>query len=108
MELRRTSECSLALDKVSSAEYLNWLYKVGDDICGVEYDAQNASIVLKGCPGWMHEAAADVARKVFHQIRDRLSAATSLDYILTGSTGMLIDLFLIGISYNYILRLSFR
>ncbi|OKL58738.1 hypothetical protein UA08_06187 [Talaromyces atroroseus] len=90
MELRRTSERSPVLDKVSPAEYLNWLDKVGDDIRGAEYDAQNACIVLKGCPGWMHEAAADVVREVFYQIRDRLSAATGSDYILTGSTDCLL------------------
>lgn len=92
MELRRKSEHSLVLDNVSSAEYLKWLDKVGDDIRGVEYDAQNACIVLKGYPGWMHEAAVDEVREVLCQIRDRLSAATGSSYILTGSTGMLIDL----------------
>jgi hypothetical protein len=49
--LRRTSERSLVLDKISPAEYLSWLEKAGDDIRGVEYDAQNARIVLKGCAG---------------------------------------------------------
>jgi hypothetical protein len=68
MELRRTSERSLVLDKVSPAEHLNWLDKVGDDIRGIEYDAQKACIILKGCAGWMHEAAADVVREVFCQI----------------------------------------
>lgn len=93
MELRRTSERSLVLDKVSPAEYLNWLDKVGDDIRGVEYDAQNACIVLKGCPGWMHEAATGVIyRRLFGELEDRLSAATVSDYMLTGSIGMLIDL----------------
>jgi hypothetical protein len=86
-ELRCVSEHSLVLDKskVSPAEYWNWLDKIGDDIRGVEYDAQNARIVLKGGPGWMHEAAADVVREVFYQIRDRLSAATGSEYFLTGA-----------------------
>lgn len=87
LELRSLSEQSIVLDKfkVSPAEYWNWLDKVGDDIRGVEYDAQNARIVLKGGPGWIHEAAADTVREVFYQIRDRLSAATGSDYVLTGS-----------------------
>ncbi|KAI7977231.1 hypothetical protein EIK77_005863 [Talaromyces pinophilus] len=52
LELRSLSEQSIVLDKfkVSPAEYWNWLDKVGDDICGVEYYAQNARIVLKGGP----------------------------------------------------------
>lgn len=57
IELRRISESSLVIDKfkVSSAEYSDWIHKVGDDIRGVEYDARNARIVLKGGPKWMHE-----------------------------------------------------
>lgn len=93
MELRRTSERSLVLDKVSPAEYLNWLDKVGDDIRGVEYDAQNACIVLKGCPDWMRDAASQlISSRLFRDLQDRLKAATGSDYILTGSAGMLIDL----------------
>lgn len=92
-ELRRVSEHSLVIDKfkVSAAEYWNWLDKIGDEIRGVEYDAQNACIILKGGPGWMHEAATDVVREVFYQIRDRLNAATGSRYSLTSSIGMSID-----------------
>ncbi|EED23099.1 hypothetical protein TSTA_065540 [Talaromyces stipitatus ATCC 10500] len=92
IELRRISESSRVLDKfkVSRAEYWNWLDKIGDDTRGVEYDAQNARIVLKGGLGWMHEAAADVVRKVLYQIRDRLNATTGSRYFLTGSIDMLI------------------
>jgi hypothetical protein len=87
IELRRISEHSLVLDKfkVAPAEYWNWLDKVGDDIRGVEYNAQNACIILKGGSGWMHETAADVVREVFYLIRDRLVAATGSRYFLTGS-----------------------
>jgi hypothetical protein len=87
IELRSLFEQSIVLEKfkVARTEYWNWLDKIGDDICGVEYDAQNACIVLKGCPGWMHEAVADAVYEVFYQIRDRLSAATGSRYILTGS-----------------------
>jgi hypothetical protein len=93
IELRRISERSLVLDKfkVSPAEYWNWLDKVGDDIRGVEYDAQNERIVLKERPGWMHEAATWlIGRRLFGELEDRLSAATGSRYFLTGSTGMLI------------------
>ncbi|KAF3389684.1 hypothetical protein DPV78_011667 [Talaromyces pinophilus] len=60
LELRSLSEQCIVLDKfrASPAEYWNWLDKFGDDIRGVEYDAQNA--------------------------REKLSAATGSDYILTG------------------------
>lgn len=88
IELRRISEHSLILDKfkVSSAEYWNWLDKVGDDIRGVECDAQNACIVLKGCPGWMYEAVIDVIRRrLFSELEDRLSTATSLNYVSISS-----------------------
>lgn len=87
LELRSLSEQSIVLSKfkVSPGEYWNWLDKVGDDIRGVEYDAQNARIILKGGPCWIHEAAADIVREVFYQIRDRLSSATGSDYVLTGS-----------------------
>ncbi|KAH8696470.1 hypothetical protein BGW36DRAFT_428478 [Talaromyces proteolyticus] len=86
IELRRISERSLVINKfkIASAEYQNWINKVGDDIRGVEYDAQNACIMLKERPGRMNEAAADVVREVFHQIRDRLSG-TGSRYFLTGS-----------------------
>jgi hypothetical protein len=52
LELRNLSEQSIVLGKfnVSPAEYWNWLDKFGDDIRGVEYDAQNTRIVLKGGP----------------------------------------------------------
>ena len=98
MELRRTSERSLVLGNVSPAEYLKWLDKVGDDIRGVEYDAQNACIVFKGCSGWMHEAATGVIYgRLFGELGDRLSAATGSEYMLTGSTGMFIHLSFIWI-----------
>lgn len=105
MELRCISESSLIIDKfkVSSAEYWDWIHKVGDDIRGVEYDAQNAHIVLKGGPKWMHETAADVVREVFYQMRDRLNAATGSRYFLTGGTGMLITssyIVIVGISIS--------
>lgn len=88
IELRRVSEQSIVLDKfkVSPAQYYDWLDKVGDDIRGVEYNAQNACIILKGGPGWMHEAATGVIyRRLFGELEDRLSAATSSLYVLTGS-----------------------
>lgn len=87
IELRCTSESSLVIDKfkVSSAEYRDWIHKVGDDIRGVEYDARNARIVLKGGPGWIHETAADVVREVLYQIRDRLNTAPGPRYSLSGS-----------------------
>ncbi|GAD97168.1 hypothetical protein TSTA_041500 [Paecilomyces variotii No. 5] len=89
VELRRISEGSLVLDKfkVPTAEYWNWLDKVGDDIRGVEYDAQNARIALKGGPGWMHEAASQLINsRLLRELEDRLSAATGSRYFLTGST----------------------
>ena len=95
-ELRRISEQSIIIDKfkISTAEYFDWYYnKVGDEIRGVEYDAQNACIILKGGPGWMHEAATDVTRVFLNEIRNKLSEITGSRYALTGSMGMLIDLF---------------
>ncbi|KUL89440.1 hypothetical protein ZTR_04308 [Talaromyces verruculosus] len=87
LELRSLSERCIVLDKfkISPAEYWNWLKKVGGDICGVEYDAQNARIVLKGGPSWMHEAATGVVYVFYDKIREKLSAATGSDYILIGS-----------------------
>lgn len=87
IELRRISEASLVFDKfkVSSAEYWQWLDRVGDDIRGVEYDAQNARIVLKGGPGWMHEAAVGIIYELLLPLRDRLNAVTGSRYSLTGS-----------------------
>lgn len=89
IELRSLSEQSIILDKfkISPAEYSNWLDKVGNDIRGVEYDAQNARIVLKGGPGWMHEAATGIITELLFSLRDRMSAATGSDYIWTGSKG---------------------
>jgi hypothetical protein len=95
IELRRISERSLVLDKfkVSPAEYQNWVDKVGGANRGVEYDAQNACLVLKERPGWMHEAASQlISSRLLRELEDRLSAATGSRYFLTGSTGMLIDL----------------
>lgn len=93
IELRHVSERSLVIDKfkVSPAEYQHWLGKVGDDIRGVEYDAQNACLVLKERPGWMHEAAIGVVYELLLPLRDRLSA-TGSRYFSSGSTRMLIDL----------------
>jgi hypothetical protein len=87
IELRSLSEQSIVLDqfKVSPAQYHDWLDKVGDDIRGVEYNALNACIILKGGPGWMHEAATGIIyRRLFGVLEDRLSATSSL-YVLTGS-----------------------
>lgn len=77
IELRHISEHSLMLDKfkVSPTEYCKWLEKVGDDIRGVEYDAQNACIVLKGCPSWMHEAAVGIVYELLLPLQDKMSAA---------------------------------
>ena len=88
LELRSLSEQSIVLNKfkVSPAEYWNWPDKVGDDTRGVEYDAQNARIALKGGPGWMHETATWlIGRDLLGDLKDRIGAATSSDYILTGS-----------------------
>ncbi|KAF4944763.1 hypothetical protein F66182_18642, partial [Fusarium sp. NRRL 66182] len=62
-----------------------WLDKVGDDIRGVEYDAQNACIVLKGGPSWMHEATIGIIYELLLPLRDRMSAATRSNYTLMGS-----------------------
>lgn len=87
IELRRISEHSLVLNKfkISPAEYWNWLNKVGDDIRGVKYDAQNACVVLKGRPSWMHETTIGIVYELLLPLRDRMGAATGLDYALTGS-----------------------
>ncbi|KUL84435.1 hypothetical protein ZTR_08795 [Talaromyces verruculosus] len=89
IELRHISESSLVIDKfkVSSAEYWDWINKVGDNIRGVEYDARNARIILKGGPKWMHEAATGVIYVFLDKIRDTLNAATGSDYSLSGSKG---------------------
>lgn len=86
-ELRYISEHSLILDKlkVSPSEYREWLDKVGEDIRGVEYDAQNACIVLKGGPSWMHEATIGIIYELLLPLRDRMSAATRSNYTLMGS-----------------------
>jgi hypothetical protein len=95
IELRHLSERSLVIDKfkVSPAEYRYWLDKVGDDIRGVEYDTQNACLVLKERPGWMHETVTRVIdSRLFGDLEDMLSATTGSRYFLTGSTRMLIYL----------------
>jgi hypothetical protein len=71
IELGHISKRSLVINKVrvSLTDYRNWLDKlVGDDIRGVEYDAQNTCLVLKEFPGLIHEVAADVVREIFYQI----------------------------------------
>ncbi|KAI7969098.1 hypothetical protein EIK77_006003 [Talaromyces pinophilus] len=62
IELRHLSEQSIVINrfKIFPAQYYDWLDRIGDNICGVEYDAQHACVILKGGPSWMHEAAADV------------------------------------------------
>lgn len=89
IELRRLSEHSLVLNKfkVSPTAYRDWLDKIGGDIRGVEYDAQNAYVVLKGCPGFMHEAATGVLHEFLVEIRKKLNDATGLCYYLSGSQG---------------------
>ncbi|EED14672.1 hypothetical protein TSTA_041500 [Talaromyces stipitatus ATCC 10500] len=77
IELRRVSERSFAIDKFK-------LDEVGS-ICSVEYDAQNARIILRGGPEWMHEAAPALIGEFLGLLRDRLSAATGSRYFLTGS-----------------------
>ncbi|KAF3407157.1 hypothetical protein DPV78_000013, partial [Talaromyces pinophilus] len=93
IELRHISESSLVIDKfkVSSAEYWDWINKVGDNIRGVEYDARNAPIVLKGGRKWMHEAATGVIYVFLDKIRDTLNAATGLDYSLSGGKECLLN-----------------
>lgn len=92
LELRRLSERTLVIDKfsVSRTEYSDWLGQAEDGIRGVEYDAQNARIILKGSSSWMHEAAAGVVRDVLRQIREELRDATGSLFELTGSMGMLV------------------
>ncbi|EED14725.1 hypothetical protein TSTA_042000 [Talaromyces stipitatus ATCC 10500] len=92
MELRCLSEQSIIMDKfkVSPAQYYDWLDKISDGIRGVEYDAQNACIILKGGPGWMREAATGILYELLLPLRDRMSAATGSLYFLTGSKNCLL------------------
>lgn len=90
VELRRVSESSIIIDKfrVSPAQYYGWVEKFHDGIRGVEFDAQNACLVVKGGPGPMHETATClIGTTLFRDLEDTLSKATGLDYDLTGSTG---------------------
>lgn len=87
-ELRCISQQSLIIDKfkISRAQYWDWVAKVGDDIRGVEFNAQDGCIILKEYPGWMHEAATHLLSRLFIDLEDRLSAATGSYYDSTGST----------------------
>ena len=87
--LRNLSHQCLVLDKfkISHAQYHDWLDKVGHNIRGVEYDAQNARIVLKGGPGWVRETAAGLSKEFLGLLRDKLSAATGSPYFLTVYVG---------------------
>ncbi|OKL55671.1 hypothetical protein UA08_09025 [Talaromyces atroroseus] len=86
-ELRRISEHSLVLDKfkISPTEYRNWLDTVGNDIRGVEYDAQKACLVLKERPGWMHGTAAGIVYGLLFSLQYRLESTTGIRYLSTGS-----------------------
>lgn len=90
LEIRCLSEQSIIINKfkVTFAQYCDWLDRIGDDIRGVEYDAQNACIIVKGGPGWMREAATWlIGTRLLGELEDRLSAATGSPYDLTGSIG---------------------
>lgn len=91
IELRNASEQSIVLDKfkISPTQYHDWLSNVagGESVRGMEYDAQNACIVLKGRPGLTHEAATSVVHVFLDRIREKLETATGSFYFLTGSKG---------------------
>ncbi|KAH8692373.1 hypothetical protein BGW36DRAFT_363365 [Talaromyces proteolyticus] len=96
-ELRRVSENSIVINKfkVSPTEYHDWLNKIGNDNRGIEFDAQNACLILKGRSGWMHEAATGIIYIFFDKIRERLSAAGSRCF-LTGSTDCSLEINFVG------------
>ncbi|KAH8697893.1 hypothetical protein BGW36DRAFT_397510 [Talaromyces proteolyticus] len=80
MEYQAPQQIDHILDSIHSLDDLSAddvVELVGNNIRGVEYNAQNAYITLKGGPRWMHEAA--------RPLEDRMSAATGSFYFLTGS-----------------------
>lgn len=89
--VRRISRNSLIIDKftVSPAQYYKWVKKVGVDYRGVEYDAQNACLILREHPRRMHEATTLLVNRCLDQINGRLRAATGSYYDLMGSNGKL-------------------
>lgn len=90
-ELRRISRNSFVIEKftVSPTQYYEWIKKVGDDYHGVEYDAQNACLILREHPRWMHETTTLLVNRCLDKINGRLMAATGSYYDLTGSNGKL-------------------
>ena len=76
-ELRCVSQQSLSISEyeISPTRYWNSVGKVGD--YGVEFDAQDKCIILKEYPGWMHEATTHSLSRLFMDLEDTLSAATS-------------------------------